>query len=162
MSLHVVYLHDASEAAERFQEAAIMMVQTTTTKNGQHGFTFLEVMVAVAIIAIAFVTLIGSQSQSVSVAGESRFRVMAALLAQQKLTELESMDFEELNGGEGDFGDEYPSYRWQAEVVELGEEDTGIKKGDDLLKAIDLTILQNKGTRSYVVRSLVMRRPENT
>ncbi len=113
-----------------------------------------------AIIAIAFVTLIGSQSQSVSVAGESRFKVMAALLAQQKLAELESMDFEELNGGEGDFGEEYPSYSWQAEVVELGEDDTGIKEGDDLLKAIDLTVLQNNGTRSYGVRSLVMRRPE--
>lgn len=114
---------------------------------------------AVAIIAIAFVTLIGSQSQSVSIAGESRFKVMAALLAQQKLAELESMEFDELNGGEGDFGEEYPSYRWQAEVVELGEGDTGIKGGDDLLKTLDLTILQNEGSRSYVVRSLVMRRP---
>ena len=114
---------------------------------------------AVAIIAIAFVTLIGSQSQSVSIAGESRFKVMAALLAQQKLTELESMEFDELSGGEGDFGEEYPNYRWQAEVVELGEGDTGIKEGDDLLKAIDLTILLNEGTRSYAVRSLVMRRP---
>ncbi|MHB8808833.1 MAG: type IV pilus modification PilV family protein [Desulfobulbaceae bacterium] len=135
-----------------------MIVRRTTTSK-QHGFTFLEVMVAVAIIAIAFVTLIGSQSQSVSIAGESRFKVMAALLAQQKLAELESMEFDELNGGEGDFGEEYPSYRWQAEVVELGEGDTGIKGGDDLLKTLDLTILQNEGSRSYVVRSLVMRRP---
>lgn len=138
------------------------MTQRTRTEKDQHGFTFLEVMVAVAIIAIAFVTLIGSQSQSVSIAGESRFKVMAALLAQQKLTELESMDFEELSGGEGDFGEEYPSYTWQAEVVELGEDDTGIKEGDDLLKSIDLTVLQNEGTRSYVVRSLVMRRPEKS
>ena len=116
-------------------------------------------MVAVAIIAIAFVTLIGSQSQSVSIAGESRFRVMAALLAQQKLAELESMDFEELSGGEGDFGEEYPSYGWQAEVVDLGEGDTGIKESDDLLKAVDLTISQGE-SRSYAVRVLVMRRAE--
>jgi general secretion pathway protein I len=136
------------------------MARRITTKSRQQGFTFLEVMVAVAIIAIAFVTLIGSQSQSVSIAGESRFRVMAALLAQQKLAELESTDFEELTGGEGDFGEEYPSYSWQAEVVELGEDDTGIKEGDDLLKAVDLTILQSKETRSYAVRALVMRRPE--
>lgn len=137
-----------------------MMVRRTTAANRQRGFTFLEVMVAVAVLAVAFVTLIGSQSQSVSVAGESRFKVMAALLAQQKLTEMESMDFEELNGGDGDFGEEYPGYSWQAEVAELGEDDTGIKEGDDLLKAINLTVLQNNGTRSYAVRSLVMRRPE--
>ncbi|MHB8790961.1 MAG: type IV pilus modification PilV family protein [Desulfobulbaceae bacterium] len=131
----------------------------TRTKNGQRGFTFLEVMVAVAILAIAFVTLIGSQSQSVSVAGESRFRVMAALLAQQKLAELESMDFEDVSGGEGDFGEEYPSYGWRAEVMDLGEDDTGIKEGDDLLKAVDLTIRQGE-SRTYAVRALVMRRPE--
>ena len=35
---------------------------------GISGFTLLEVMVAVAVIAIAFVTLIGAQSQSVSIA----------------------------------------------------------------------------------------------
>ena len=138
------------------------MMRRKSTTSKQRGFTFLEVMVAVAVIAIAFVTLIGSQSQSVSIAGESRFKVMAALLAQQKLAELESMEFDELSGGEGDFGEEYPSYRWQAEVVELGESDTGIKKGDDLLKALDLTILLNEGSRSYAVRSLVMRRPVKT
>lgn len=135
------------------------MMPRTRSKSSQRGFTFLEVMVSVAIIAIAFVTLIGSQSQSVSIAGESRFRVMAALLAQQKLTELESMDFEDLSGGEGDFGEEYPSYGWRAEVVDLGEGDTGIKEGDDLLKAVDLTISQGE-SRSYAVRVLVMRRAE--
>ena len=115
-------------------------------------------MVAVAIIAISFVTLIGSQSQSVSIAGESRFKVMAALLAQQKLAELESANFNDLSGGEGDFGEEHPRYHWRAEVTELGEDDTGIKKSDDLLKAIALTVSQ--GRHTYLVRSLVMRRPE--
>lgn len=129
------------------------------TTRGQSGFTFLEVMVAVAILAIAFVTLIGSQSQSVSVAGESRFKVTAALLAQQKLAELESMDFDELTGGGDDFGDDYAGYQWRAEVTELGEDATGITKGDDLLKAVDLTVSQGE-SRSYAVRVLVMRRAE--
>ncbi|MFZ5797924.1 MAG: type IV pilus modification PilV family protein [Desulfobulbaceae bacterium] len=134
-------------------------MRKTTKEGGQNGFTFLEVMVAVAILAIAFVTLIGSQSQSVSVAGDSRFRVMSALLAQQKLAELEAVDFEEVIGGEGDFGDDYPGYTWQAEVRDLGEDDTGIKEGDDLLKAVDLLISQGE-SRTYGVSVLVMRRPE--
>jgi general secretion pathway protein I len=136
-----------------------MDMRRTTKEGDQNGFTFLEVMVAVAILAIAFVTLIGSQSQSVSVAGDSRFRVMSALLAQQKLAELEAADFEEVIGGEGDFGDDYPGYTWQAEVRDLGEDDTGIKEGDDLLKAVDLIISQGE-SRTYGVSVLVMRRPE--
>jgi general secretion pathway protein I len=45
------------------------------------GFTLLEVMIAVALIAIALTTLLGSQSQSVSFANSAKFETMAALLA---------------------------------------------------------------------------------
>ena len=37
------------------------------------GFTLLEVMIAVAIIAIALMAVLGSQTQGLSLAGESRF-----------------------------------------------------------------------------------------
>lgn len=125
----------------------------------QSGFTFLEVMVAVMIIAIAFVTLIGSQSQSVSVAGDSRFNVIAALLAQEKLTEIESAGFDDVFSGQGDFGEDYPSYRWKSEVADLTEDDTSIPGGNDMLKRVDVIItLGEDESRSYAVRSIVMRR----
>ena len=104
------------------------------------GFTLLEVMVAVIIISIALVSLIGSQSQSVSIATASRFETTASLLARQKLTELALAGFEELASAEGDFGEEFPDYSWSVEVRELGEEDTGLENGADLLKSVDLII----------------------
>ena len=129
--------------------------------KGPSGFTFLEVMVAVMIIAIAFVTLIGSQSQSVTVAGDSRFNVNAALLAQQKLAELEAAPFYEVFSGSGDFGEEHPAYRWQAEVSDLSEGETAIPGANDMLKTIDLTVsLGEEGSQSYTVRSIIMRKTE--
>ena len=125
------------------------------------GFTFLEVLVAVAIIAIAFVTLIGSQSQSVSVAGDSRFNVDAALLAQQKLAELASADFDEISSETGNFEENYSTYWWKTDVRDISEDETGIPGAGDLLKMVELTItLGEEGTREYVIRSIVMRRPE--
>lgn len=125
------------------------------------GFTFLEVLVAVAIIAIAFVTLIGSQSQSVSVAGESRFNVDAALLAQQKLAELASADFDDIFSETGNFEENNPAYWWKTDVRNVSEGETGIPGSADLLKLVELTItLGERGKREYVVRSLVMRKPE--
>ena len=125
------------------------------------GFTFLEVLVAVAIIAIAFVTLIASQSQSVSVADESRFNVDAALLAQQKLTELASAEFDEIVSGAGNFEETHPAYWWKTEIRNLSEDETGIPVAGDLLKLVELTItLGEEGKREYMVRSLVMRRLE--
>ena len=64
----------------------------TLPKTSQTGFTLLEVMVAVAIIAMTFVSLLGSQSQSISIAGISRFETTAAMLAREKLTELQLED----------------------------------------------------------------------
>lgn len=129
------------------------------SSRNQSGFTFLEVMVAVMIIAISFVTLIGSQSQSVSIAGYSRFNVDAALLAQQKLTEIESAGFDDIFSGQGDFGEEFPAYRWKSEVADLSEDDTAIPGGDDMLKRVDVIItLGEDESRSYAVRSIIMRK----
>ena len=129
------------------------------TRTPQSGFTFLEVMIAVAVIAIAVVTLIGSQSQSVSTVTGSRENIMASLLAQKKLSQLESSGFDELYSEEGDFEDSDAGLRWQTEVNTLSSDDIGIVGADDMLKTIDLNIIQGGSNRVvYSVRSIVMKK----
>lgn len=82
------------------------------------GFTLLEVMVAVAILAITLTVIYGSQSQSISLAVEAKFNTRAAFLLKQKLAELESGNIE-LRNDDGNFGDEYPGFRWKIEVDEV-------------------------------------------
>lgn len=69
------------------------------------GFTLLEVMIAMAILAIALTSLFGSQSSSVALAAETRFNIQAPLLAQLQLARLRSA--EEITGDSGDFGAEF-------------------------------------------------------
>ena len=57
---------------------------------GTSGFTLLEVMVAMAIIAIALTAVLGSQSKSLSLASEAKFSTTVALLAQSKMAEIEA------------------------------------------------------------------------
>ncbi|MBN2688036.1 MAG: type II secretion system minor pseudopilin GspI [Deltaproteobacteria bacterium] len=80
------------------------------------GFTLLEVMVAMAILAITLVAVFQSQSQSISMASESRFITTASLLAQSKMTEMEVAAPGDLNSGSGDFGDDYPGYSWRTSI----------------------------------------------
>lgn len=123
------------------------------------GFTLLEVMIAVSIIAISFVTLIGSQSQSVSLAGRTRFAVTSSLLAQQKLTEIEMTDYEQVYSGEGDFGEKYPGFIWKSEVSDLGEDDTGIKGAEGMLKVVNLTVtFGDNESLSSTVSSVIMKK----
>ncbi len=80
------------------------------------GFTLLEVMVAISIIAIALTAVLGSQSQSLSIASEAKFNTTATLLAQQKMAEISSGYSQDLSSDSGDFGDEFPNYRWELKV----------------------------------------------
>jgi general secretion pathway protein I len=95
-------------------------------------------MVAVAIIAIALVAVLGLQSQSVSLAGEAKFSTTAALLAQGKMAEMESEDQDDLTSDAGDFGEDFPGYRWDMKVSDVTLVEP--EEVSDYLKQIDLTI----------------------
>ena len=109
------------------------------TKNCTNkGFTLLEVMIAVAIIAIALTTLLGSQSQSVFFANSARFETMATLLAQSKMSEITIQTADSLSSDSGDFGEDYPGYAWEATVSDVSIE--GLDAISDYLKQIDLAV----------------------
>ena len=104
------------------------------------GFTLLEVMIALAILAIAMTSLFGSQSQALSLAIEAKFNGAASFLAQEKLAEYDA-GIVEIISGEGDFGEGFPGFGWKTEVsdAELDGFD-GLAELDRGLKRIDLTI----------------------
>ena len=106
-------------------------------RNRPEGFTLLEVMIAMALLAIALVAVYQSQSQSLSMAGDSRFLTTASLLAQSRMSQIDAADPREITAGNGEFGDDFPDYQWQLELVE-----TEI----DLLKKIVLTVTHKRMT----------------
>lgn len=128
-------------------------------RKQEAAFTLLEVMVAVAVIAISFVSLLASQSQSLSVAGEARFRTIASLLAKQKLAELEAGGFANLSSGSGQFDEDFTEYHWQTDVKELTEDETGIKGSSGLLKQVELTVSRDE-QETLSVRTLIMSKIE--
>ena len=92
--------------------------------DSEKGFTLLEVMIAVAVLAIALTSLFGSQSASVRLATESRFNIQAPLLARKQLAELTLA--EDFVSGEGDFDDDFAGFRWELQVEEVFFEDSEI------------------------------------
>lgn len=107
---------------------------------GDHGFTLLEVMIALAILAIALTSLFGSQSHSLSLAIEGKFNTAAAMLAREKLAEYRAAVIEPVSG-EGDFGDAFPDFSWRAEVRDAGLDLVNEnREGQDPLLRLDLVI----------------------
>ena len=87
--------------------------------NPPSGFTLLEVMMAIALMAIALTAVFGSQSQSLLLAGDAKFNTTAPFLAQSKMAEIEAEGGEDLTSGSGDFGEDFPGYRWELEVADM-------------------------------------------
>ena len=83
------------------------------------GFTILEVMVAMSIIAIAMTAVLSLQSQSISLASEAKFSTTAALLAQNKMAETEWGNRLDLSSDSGDFEEDFPGYTWQVKVEDV-------------------------------------------
>ncbi len=101
------------------------------------GFTLMEVMIAIAILAIALTAVYRSQSQSVSMAANARFLTTAALLGQGKMAEVDSRAGKDVSTENGDFGTDFPDYEWRLEV-EDGEL--------EYLKKVKLIVTNNKLT----------------
>lgn len=95
-----------------------MITGTHVMQKKTAGFTLLEVMVAMAILAMALVAVYQLQSQSISLATESRFRTSAALLAQSKMTDIETATTLSNHSEDGDFGLDYQQYSWRLVITD--------------------------------------------
>ena len=111
---------------------------------GRDGFTLLEVMIAMAILAIALVAVYQSQSQSLSMASDSRFLTTASLLAQGRMAEIDAAAPLQMVNGNGDFGEAFPDYKWDVEIGDVEE--------IPLLKRIALTVTNSRMTKRNTYR----------
>jgi general secretion pathway protein I len=96
-------------------------------RSGDRGFSLLEVMVAIAIMALSLVVIVRITSSNVRAAAHSRMVTTATFLARSKLAAVEddiiALGFTDSDQEDaGNFGDEgHPKIRWESliERVEL-------------------------------------------
>ena len=118
--------------------------------SADSGFTLLEVMVALAIIAIVLVSVLRMQGQSILMNEAFRFYTIAPQLAMSKMTEFRrDPEAMELNNS-GGFGETYSDYNWQAAVEEIVIE---TEEGREMkLKRVDVTVTYLEDEYSYAIR----------
>jgi general secretion pathway protein I len=81
-------------------------------KNSDSGFTLLEVMISLAIMAGVIVTLLGSVNYHLGIVANERDTTALTLLARTRLTELEQAPAK----GEGTFAPLHPELTWKADL----------------------------------------------
>ena len=103
----------------------------------QKGFTLLEVMIAMAILATVLVTVFHSQSQSIAMANESRTMTTMALLAQSRMAEMEGQQDLSIGQTSGTFGEDFPNYSWSTIITQPPG------TGSSYLRKIEIAVVHN-------------------
>ncbi|MDY0299963.1 MAG: prepilin-type N-terminal cleavage/methylation domain-containing protein [Trichlorobacter sp.] len=84
------------------------------SSSSSAGFTLLEVLVALAIMAGALTTLVVSFNYHLSITLRDREETTALLLGRSLLDDPE---FRTSSENKGDFSPEHPDYKWQQETT---------------------------------------------
>lgn len=130
---------------------------TTSGRRPPGGFTLLEVMVALGVMAVVLISVYRLQSQTLAMSMESRFYTQAPLLARSALVRLEHSKEREWASAQGDFGREFPGYQWKITVEEAPSKYLGPELSRDM-KRIDVLVTLNEGQYSYGFRTYRLKR----
>jgi len=94
-------------------------MRAVSRRRGDRGFTLIEVLVALSIVAYALIGLIGLVNRNVGIVSLDQDMTRATLLARKFVAEMEVVEkFPELGYSSGEF-EEYPGFYWEREVEEL-------------------------------------------
>ncbi len=112
------------------------------------GFTFIELLATVVFLGIIMPVAMQSIGLCTRLGGNSRRQIEAASLARTKLTELTCTGDWQSGEKSGDFGEDWPGYRWTAVVSSWP---------DSTVSQLDLTVTwQSQGQeRSVTLTTLV-------
>ena len=121
-----------------------------TIKRGDRfgGFTFIELLATIVLIGIIMPVAMRSIGLCTRLGGYSRRQIEAATLARTKLTELTVSQDWQSSEKNGNFGTDWPGYRWAAVVSNWT---------DSVVSQLDLTVTwQSQGQqRSLTLSTLV-------
>jgi general secretion pathway protein I len=89
------------------------------SRRSDRGFTLLEMLIAIGIIAFAFVGLLGLHARNIGMTIRDQNMTRATLLARHKVSEIEfqarTEGIEAVSGGSGTF-EGYPGYAFDVQV----------------------------------------------
>ncbi len=107
------------------------------SQSASRGFTFVEVLAALTFLAILVPTLLGALSVSNRASVMAERSAIAGQLAENKLNELMVDNTWASAESRGDFGNDYPGYRWE---LKSGQWDIGTAGSNSLNGMTELTL----------------------
>ena len=109
-----------------------------TKPFNEHGFTLLEIMIALAILAITFMALLDLRNQDIARHLYSEHVTTATLLAQERLAFWELSGAPQMGEWSGSFPD-FDEFAWKVQVIPTAF---------DFVREVRLLVFWNEGRRT--------------
>lgn len=122
------------------------------------GFTLLEVMICLSIIAIALMAVYGNYSHTIAMNADQQFNTTAPLLAAKVVADYENRSTIDLIDESGNFGPEFDNYAWAVEVESITSESLGNVAED--LHSFNITISFNESDKVFQCKTVRFGRRE--
>ncbi|HYQ61596.1 MAG TPA: type II secretion system protein [Desulfatiglandales bacterium] len=100
------------------------MKDISNRKGKDHGFTLLEIIICLGLIALVLVAVFHLQAQNLDLQSEAQFMTTATCLLQERLSQIQALEQIEEGTNSGDFGKDYPDYTYTQEVSEVPDTET--------------------------------------
>ncbi|MFP4039406.1 MAG: prepilin-type N-terminal cleavage/methylation domain-containing protein [Desulfosudaceae bacterium] len=120
------------------------------------GFTLIEIMVALVLLAIVFMAVFRLFSQTITTDAATRFYTVAPLLAQKVMAETTAGPSNGRYDSSGQF-DHYPDYDWQATITEVNADVFDSSGGD--IQRVDVTVSKGGGQKFKLRRYVLSGQP---
>jgi len=108
----------------------------------KNGFTLVEVMVAVVVLGIGIASVLSLIGQATKAISTSRGIMIQTGLARLAMVEIENQYWQK-NADDidtsGDFGDDFPNYSYEVEIIEDIDEEV------PALQEVNLTVYWDRG-----------------
>ena len=118
----------------------------TSQRSSSRGFTLVEVLAALLLIAIVLPAVMKGISLASNAGSDARRRTEAAGLAESKLAEIVATRQWRLGNLSGDFTPDWPDYRWEATLSNYIEDSSG-----ENVQEIDLRVIWKARNREQAV-----------
>ena len=115
------------------------------------GFTLLEIVIALGLIATALMAVFRIQAQNLDLQAEAKFMTIANQLAQDRVARIQASATLSEGTTSGDCGEDYPNYTYREEISEVPDMEDLYKVSLSVFLERDVTV-KDLSLETYLFR----------
>ena len=90
-------------------------------KSRDEGFTLLEIVIALGLIAVALLAVFHLQAQNLDLQSEAQFMTLAKCLIQDRISQISCRETLSEGTVTGDMGEDFPDFTYEEEISQVPE-----------------------------------------